>query len=214
MDKVESFVLKKRSIWFHIIVGLLTYFIWNIVYFVFYFIHKDKVKKEEALKMELKEKNKPLYKEYLRVAGITNYNDNLDKIIKEKTEEGLLEKYGGLTKKELVEWLEDNEYLSIYQLSTLHGVKLNLTEYDNKPAINVLIECNDDDLIVGSISKTDLPKLLPYLQNYQDYIFDSSYSIIGGKTKFLFDEEESIVEKEDANYGIELYIEIKKRSTN
>lgn len=55
MNNWELFILKKRSIWFHIIVGYLTAGLWVIVYFVTNYNYNKKLKKEAIAK--LKEEN-------------------------------------------------------------------------------------------------------------------------------------------------------------
>lgn len=53
LNNFEEWVLKKRSIWFHIIVGYFTAFIWTFIYFYCKFQKNKKIKqKEDLLKLE------------------------------------------------------------------------------------------------------------------------------------------------------------------
>ncbi len=44
INNFEKFVLKKRSIWFHIIVGYFTAFTWNIIWLITYILYNKKIK--------------------------------------------------------------------------------------------------------------------------------------------------------------------------
>lgn len=76
LNDFELWVLKKRSIWFHIIVGYLTCFVWVVIYFYCKIksdrinkikIEKLKQEKEELLKRKNREKTKLIFDKRLKV---------------------------------------------------------------------------------------------------------------------------------------------------
>lgn len=86
---MKEFVLKKRSVWFHIIVTYFTCGIWAIIYF--YFKYKNSSKETDKSTTDIKKFN-------TNIAGVTF--DNRQELLKKCT----------VNQKVFIKWDKDNPY--------------------------------------------------------------------------------------------------------
>ena len=188
MSNFDKFVLKKRSVWFHIIVGYLTLGIWVIIYFS----TKNKYKYSVNGKLIS-----------FHVAGVTFHEDEIKKIIKNNLDSGKLVPFKNYDQESV---LKEGENISIYSGQILDDVKLQKYLFKNENAIRVLINDGKGNYIeVGNVPKSEIDGILPYADNSSLKI---QYEIVGGKTKCLsFDKnDDEYIDTENLKYGIIIYI--------
>lgn len=100
MNKFEEFMLKKRPVWLHVILTIITYYIWIIVYLIVKAIVKSKQKTNSPVVNNNKPKNKTLYSKIMMI-DCSTYIDKINKIINDENFE--FEKYEGMANKEILE---------------------------------------------------------------------------------------------------------------
>ena len=138
-----------------------------------------------------------------KVAGISNYYNNLEKIIRSLLNQGILEKFDGYTNKEIIEY---DAGMTIFEHQFIKGAKLEPYSYKEKDAIKILLpDYNDKWYEIGSVPKKDLNQVIELLN--KDKITNIEFVITGGEAKYINDDVDKpyIVEKE-YDYGILIYI--------
>lgn len=133
-EKYNKFILKKRSIWFHLIIGYLTIGIWAVIYFLFKKeyknreIEKDNLEKLKAIeKKRLQEIEDKQFEEnmYWKKIFDTKINPKVKKwdIINTCNMYYGIEKWDGYTKGEIRAYAEDNMF---YDGQIIHEFTSNL----------------------------------------------------------------------------------------
>lgn len=147
--------------------------------------------------------NDILYEKTFNVAGISFHNKELKKIIKNGIETGNIEKFQGMDRKEKVEYCEYNNGLGEYSEQQIN-VKLNKTNFDNKPAIEVLADdFYGNKILIGYVPKNEINELLQFI----DKKILIWANIVGGKI-YYFDEDKENDEYDELELGVNLLIKI------
>lgn len=222
---MKRFILKKRSKTFHIVATLFTYGIWAIVYFATKYSTERQdnkpLKKENIIttnnetKVEQINDLKPKFNIYqFNVAG-TSFDDEetgknrqktIQNIAKEGIELGYLIPYNDTSNKDMLELYIDEEFWVAGQY--IKRTKLEITEYNNEPAIKVYIsDYKDVYYHIGYVPKVEINKVLEILNSNPKEIY-SEFS--GGKFKEIYFDDEVLKDKVRVNdslsYGIKVTI--------
>ena len=166
-----------------------------------------KEKKKPVVKKKItKTKKEPvvLYNRRINVAGISNYYDVIEDIIKSGTERGIYTKFKGYTLKDFKKTTESIGEIADVETNT---IKLEKYIYKGKDAIRVLLEGEHGNFYeVGSIPKKELNALLPYIDSKKLKV--KGFFVGGTFRKYDKDADEYV----DTIYdlGIELSIVVKQ----
>ena len=222
---MKRFILKKRSKTFHIFATIFTYGIWAIVYFATKYsttVQDNKPLKKENItttnnetKAEQTNDLKTKFNIYqFNVAG-TSFDDEetgknrqriIQNIAKEGIELGYLIPYNDTSNKDMVELYIDEEFWVAGQY--IKRTKLEITEYNNEPAIKVYIsDYKDVYYHIGYVPKVEINKVLEILNSNPKEIY-SEFS--GGKFKEIYFDDETLKDKirvnDSLSYGVKVTI--------
>lgn len=145
------------------------------------------------------------------VAGISfdDKQEMIEDMVKEAIEQEIFIPYNGMTNREIIEFgydvcQTDNVYLD--------NVRLNLTKYEGKDAIEIYAEhlVNDEEIMLGYVPKKNIKEVLDILEKVNNnYKIKINALLVGGKYKIIevdeYTDKESI-EIEELNYGVEITI--------
>lgn len=149
---------------------------------------------------------------FFNVVGISKKNDrseDIQKLIKEfvkdELEYGGLDKYEGMTNKEILEYEEDVYEVDIYGFDEISLEPEPENPYDSN-AIKVI---HDEIGHIGYVPRDSTDRVKTALQN--DY--DLEWKLVGGKMKYV-DQDEYKVRTKTLNYGIVINIYYSVKATN
>lgn len=202
---MKEFILKKRSILFHIILAILTYGIWLLIYFICKISNKKNEETIITFEQTTPEKNiETKVVENIRtvtiyVAGCFNYQKDIQSIKNNILEYDCEEKYNGMTNKEII---EDGQDIWEYDPLLVGEVKL-IKEPNNKYDKNA-IRVEIENKLVGYIPKKNI-----LLFNNLENVKSISGFIYGGNLKKIdYDTEEYkdkvIIEKHELGIQLEV----------
>ena len=137
------------------------------------------------------------------VAGISFHDKELKKIIKNNLDQGKLEKFKGLSNRDIIDFGYE---LDIYETQLLDGVTLEKYLFNGKNAIKVLIDDTTGNYLeIGSVPNNHLNAILEILNRQ---ITKLEYEITGGvrKTPTLNDNGRDIIDTQNLNYGMVIHI--------
>jgi hypothetical protein len=161
--------------------------------------NKKKMSKNKSIKKE-----KIIYNRRINVAGISNYYDVIKDIIKSGTERGIYTRFKGYTLKDFKNTTESIGEVAEVETNTIN---LEIYEYNNKPAIKVLLEGEHGKFYeIGSIPKKELKELLPYIGSKKLKV---KGFFVGGLYRKYDQEQKGFIDTE-YELGIELLITIKE----
>ena len=222
---MKRFILKKRSKTFHIVATIFTYGIWAIVYFATKYsttVQDNKPLKKENItttnnetKAEQTNDLKTKFNIYqFNVAGTTFIDEETGKnrqriiqnIAKEGIELGYLIPYNDTSNKDMLELYIDEEFWVAGQY--IKRTKLEITEYNNEPAIKVYIsDYKDVYYHIGYVPKVEINKVLEILNNNPKEIYSE---FTGGKFKEIYFDDEVLKDKvrinDSLSYGVKVTI--------
>lgn len=224
---MRRFILKKRSKTFHIVATIFTYGIWAIIYFATKYSTSNarqdnkSLKKENIItnndetKVEQTNDLKPKFNIcQFNVAGTTFIDEETGKnrqriiqnIAKEGIELGYLIPYNDTSNKDMLELYIDEEFWVSGQY--IKRTKLEITEYNNEPAIKVYIsDYKDVYYHIGYVPKVEINKVLEILNNNPKEIYSE---FTGGKFKEIYFDDEALKDKVRVNdslsYGVKVTI--------
>lgn len=158
-------------------------------------------------KQEQPIENKPILNKKFAVQNVKNHLKDLNQLIECRTKLNEIEPFKGYSDDEII---EIGCKATIYGDYKLDGASLGLTDNKGKKSLDVLLNDGDGNWFkVGNIAKTDLPILLPYMDN-DLYDIKIKFTITGGLTKYISDDQygDDYLQEHERNYGIELYIKI------
>lgn len=206
MNDIRNWILKKRSIWFHIIVGLLTYGIWICIYIFAKYLWKptnetnsNPTQQKNTYSYEKVAFKAPLYDENFEIEETHNYAENINKIL--EIEKEYMDLYQGMTNKEIK---EDGSEVGEIEFQQTPKIILRHNKLANGEYISVCMYHSEFDkyLTVGKIPQDKVKELLSY--------FDESLVIkgtwFGGTMKYVDDEYKLKTRKEPIRIGLNIKV--------
>lgn len=206
---MKEWILKKRSVWFHLIVGYLTGGIWLIIFGIAYFSKRKKENNSEELERKnIIQEKKIVYNKEIKIAGTSFHQKELQQIVRKGLNEHYITPYNGLNTKELK---ESNNKVGQIEFEKLKSINLQPYNFKNEIAIKLLVNDYLDNYIeVGNIPKEEVNNLLPFIEQQENYNFNVDGYFVGGKYK-QFDLFEEKMITEELNIGIHLKIKISEK---
>lgn len=197
-------------IWLHVILTIITSFLWLIVVAIAYFT-KDKEVANATIDNNKKE---PVEAIYFNVAGITfeNRQNIIQDIINDAKETMSIDLYDGMTSKEILECGYE-----VYEISDLKlsSIRLNPTEYKNQDAVEIYItDFNKKEHMIGYVPKDKVEEVLDFMENIEkhpEYTLKADAYITGGKYKnaeYDLEKDKDVLITDKRNYGINIKLEL------
>ena len=150
---------------------------------------------------------KPVLNKKFAVQNVKNHLKDLNQLIECRTKLNEIEPFNGYSDKDIIEL---GCKASIYGDYKLDGVRLEIIDNKDKKSLDVLLNDGESNWFkIGNIAKTDLPILLPYINN-ELYNIQIKFTITGGLTKYISDDQYGgdYLQEHERNYGIDLYIKV------